>query len=155
MWPDDTWVCAVLLLPFLMFKCRVKMTIKFTEAVFLYCYPHWASCLTHLNSIGWATWAIWAAKQKYSLNYPVKGSLKVKYSRFSLILSQKFTKSHDHGCALRPGLMPHVKRHMWQWEVKHLTIWSSFNAVEMVITVWLVMGRSTLACRRPFHVISL
>ena len=34
------------------------------KAVFLYCCP---DCLAYMNSIGWATWAIWTAISKYSL----------------------------------------------------------------------------------------
>ena len=39
-----------------------------TQAVFLYCCQDCQSCLAHLNSTGWATWVIWAAIAKYSLN---------------------------------------------------------------------------------------
>ena len=38
-----------------------------SSAVFLYCCPACLGCLAHLNSIGWATLAIWAIN-KYSFN---------------------------------------------------------------------------------------
>ena len=38
------------------------------EAKYLYCYPDCQSCLAHLDSIGWATLAIWTIK-KYNESF--------------------------------------------------------------------------------------
>ena len=43
-------------------------------AVFLYCCPDCQSCLSHLNSIGWVTQAIWAAIKIYSFAKPIPSS---------------------------------------------------------------------------------
>ena len=37
-------------------------------AVFLYYYPDCSSCRAHLNRNGWATWAMWATIQKYTIS---------------------------------------------------------------------------------------
>ena len=60
----------------LIHKCKFQSTCNPTSnstwlvhAVFLYCCcPDCPSCLSHLNSTGWATKAIWAAAKKHSLN---------------------------------------------------------------------------------------
>ena len=44
-------------------------TLRDWQAVFHYCYPDCPSCLAYLNSIGLATWAVWAAIKKQNLNF--------------------------------------------------------------------------------------
>ena len=39
-----------------------------SQAVLLYCCLYCPSYPTHLNSIGWTTWAIWTAIKKYRVN---------------------------------------------------------------------------------------
>ena len=43
----------------LFYQCCVQRRIS--KAVFLCCHPDCLSCWAHLNSIGWATWTVWAA----------------------------------------------------------------------------------------------
>ena len=46
--------------------CRDDHWNTYIGAVFLYCCPNCPSCPVHVNSIGWATSAIWTAIEKYS-----------------------------------------------------------------------------------------
>ena len=47
------------------------------KAAFLYYCPHRSSLPVHLNSISWATWAIWAALKKFSIKLQLHRVAKV------------------------------------------------------------------------------
>ena len=51
----------------IVFSHAVKGSFS-SQAAFLYCCLDCPSYLCHLNSIDWATWAVWAATENHSLN---------------------------------------------------------------------------------------
>ena len=56
----------------LVFKLKIcSLNSLPLQTVFLSCCPDYRSYPAHLNSIGWATWAVWAAVKDYNVRFSI------------------------------------------------------------------------------------